>query len=173
MNKTNIVLTGLMGSGKTTVGNLLANELIDYEFVDTDEVIVDTMNMSINTIFEKYGEEKFRQIEKNVIANLIQEEKNIISLGGGAFEDTETREHLLKNSIVFYLKATVDTLYERIKNDNSRPLLLTESPKQKLEKLLEIREPHYNEAHIIIDTDLLSPYNIVKEIQRRLNEQYN
>ena len=171
MKKPNIILTGIMGSGKTTVGNLLATELSDYEFVDTDEVIVDTMNMSITNIFEKYGEEKFRQIEKNVILNLMQEENYIISLGGGAFEDKETRENLLKNAIVFYLEASCDTLFERIKNDNSRPLLMTENPKQKLASLLKIREPQYKEAHFIIDTNSLSPYNIVKEIQRRLNER--
>ena len=171
MNKTNIVLTGLMGSGKTTVGNLFALEYPEYEFADSDEIIVETMNMSVSTIFEKYGEEKFRQIEKNVIFNLTDSEKNIISLGGGAFEDSETRKSLLDNAVVFYLKASVDTLYERIKDDDSRPLLMTENPKQKLEELLKIREPHYNEAHYIIDTDLLSPYNIVKEIKRRLDER--
>ena len=171
MKKPNIILTGIMGSGKTTVGNLLAAELSDYEFVDTDEVIVDTMNMSITNIFEKYGEAKFRQIEKNVILNLMQEENYIISLGGGAFEDKETRENLLKNAIIFYLEASCDTLFERIKNDNSRPLLMTENPKQKLASLLKIREPQYKEAHFIIDTNSLSPYNIVKEIQRRLNER--
>ena len=128
------------------------------------------MGMSVNAIFEKYGENRFRQIEKIVILNLAEEENSVISLGGGAFEDDETRKTLLDNSTVFYLKASVDTLYERIKNDNSRPLLNTENPKQKLKELLDLREPHYNEAHYIIDTNSLSPYNIVKEIQRRLNE---
>ena len=171
MKQNNIVLTGLMGSGKTTVGNLLAESIDGFSFVDTDDVIVETMNMSINTIFEKYGEAKFRQIEKNVIFNLTEDENCIISLGGGAFEDDETRNFLLENSVVFYLKASVDTLYERIKNDNSRPLLNTVNPKQKLADLLNLRELHYNEAHYIIDTNSLSPYNIVKEIQGRLNER--
>ncbi|MBQ6516575.1 shikimate kinase [bacterium] len=170
MKQNNIVLTGLMGCGKTTVGNLLATSIDELSFVDTDDVIVETMGMSVNAIFEKYGENRFRQIEKIVILNLAEEENSVISLGGGAFEDDETRKTLLDNSTVFYLKASVDTLYERIKNDNSRPLLNTENPKQKLKELLDLREPHYNEAHYIIDTNSLSPYNIVKEIQRRLNE---
>ena len=171
MNQNNIVLTGLMGCGKTTVGKLLSETLEGFEFYDTDDVIVETMNMSVNTIFEKYGEEKFRQIEKNIIFNLAEDENCIISLGGGAFEDNETRNMLLKNSVVFYLKASVDTLYERIQNDDTRPLLNTVNPKKKLADLLNLREPHYNEAHYIIDTNLLSPYNVVKEIQRRLDEQ--
>ena len=171
MKQNNIVLTGLMGSGKTTVGNLLAKSIDGFNFVDTDDVIVETMNMSINAIFEKYGEAKFRQIEKNVILNLAEEENFVISLGGGAFEDEETRKTLLEKSTVFYLKASVDTLYERIKNDNSRPLLNTPNPKQKLSELLDLREPHYKEAHFVIDTNSLTPYNIVKEIQRRLNER--
>jgi len=173
MKQNNIVLTGLMGSGKTTVGNLLAENIDGFNFVDSDDIIVETMGMSVNAIFEKYGEERFRQIEKTVILNLAEEENSVISLGGGAFEDDETRKTLLDNSTVFYLKASVDTLYERIKNDNSRPLLNTENPKQKLAKLLDLREQHYNEAHYIIDTNSLSPYNIVKEIQRRLNERAN
>ena len=124
----NIVLTGLMGAGKSTVGKALSKILKDYTFVDVDSVIVDIEGMSITDIFEKKSEEYFRKIEKEIIQELSEEEDLIIALGGGAYEDKDTRE-TLKNCKVVYLKSSVDRLLSRIKDDKTRPLLQCEDPR--------------------------------------------
>ncbi|MCR5265477.1 MAG: shikimate kinase [Cyanobacteria bacterium RUI128] len=160
----NIVLTGLMGGGKSTVGKLLAKELTGYIFVDIDDVIVDLEGMTIPEIFEKKGEAYFREVEKNIIAEFSEEENLVIALGGGAFENEENRETLLNSGIVFYLRAGVDTLYERIKGDTNRPLLQCDNPKGKLEELLKKREPNYLKAHHAIDTDKMSLDKIIETI---------
>ena len=160
----NIVLTGLMGGGKSTVGKLLAKQLAGYVFVDTDDVIVDLEGMSIPEIFEKKGEAYFREVEKNIIAEFSEEENLVIALGGGAFENEENRENLLNSGNVFYLKADVNTLFERIKGDTNRPLLQCDNPKGKLEELLSKREPNYLKAHHTIDTISMSLDEIIETI---------
>ena len=164
----NIVLTGLMGSGKTTVGKLLTKKIKGYTLVDVDDVLQDLEGITITEIFETKGEEYFRNLEKEVISELAQEENLIISLGGGAYEDSETRDNLAENGVVFYLKAGADTLYDRIKDDNSRPLLACEDPKSKLEELLTKREPNYLKSDYVIETDGLEPDDIAEEIVKRL-----
>lgn len=160
----NIVLTGLMGAGKSTVGKALSKILKDYTFVDVDDVIVDIENMSIPDIFEKKGEEYFRKIEKEVIQELSEEEDLIIALGGGAFESDETRENLENNCATIYLKSSVERLFSRIKNDKNRPLLQCENPRGKLEELLKLREPNYLKADYIIETGNKNIDKIVEEI---------
>ena len=145
----NIVLTGLMGAGKSTVGKALAKVLKDYTFIDSDDVIVDIEGMTIPEIFEKKGEPYFREVEKSIISELSEEEDLIIALGGGAFESEETRKNLENNCITIYLKSSVDRLLNRIKDDKNRPLLQCENPKGKLEELLEKREPNYLKADYI------------------------
>ena len=166
----NIVLTGLMGAGKSTVGKALSKILKDYTFVDVDDVIVDIEGMSIPDIFEKKGEEYFRKIEKEVIQELSEEEDLIIALGGGAFEDKETRETLEENCKVIYLKSNVDRLFSRIKNDKNRPLLQCNDPKGKLEELLKLREPNYLKADYIIETGNKNIDEIVEEILEIIEE---
>ena len=160
----NIILTGLMGGGKSTVGKLLVKQMTGYIFVDVDDVIVDLEGMSIPEIFEKKGEAYFREVEKNIISEFSEEENLVIALGGGAFEDEENRKKLLNSGIVFYLKAGVDTLYERIKNDTNRPLLQCENPKGKLEELLIKREPNYLKSHHTICTDNQSMEDVINNI---------
>ena len=160
----NIVLTGLMGAGKSTVGKALAKVLKDYTFIDVDDVIVDIEGMSIPDIFEKKSEAYFRKVEQNVIRELSEEEDLIIALGGGAFECEETRENLKNNCITVYLKSSVERLFSRIENDNNRPLLQCENPKDKLSELLEKREPNYLKADFIIETDNKKIDEIVEEI---------
>ena len=160
----NIVLTGLMGGGKSSVGKMIAKQLKNYTFVDVDDVIVDLEGMSIPEIFSKKTEKYFRETEKNVIAELSEEENLIIALGGGAFEDKETREKLKENSIVFYLKADVNTLYDRIKDDTNRPLLQCDNPMEKLKELLEKREPNYLKADYVIDTEGINTSDIAKKV---------
>lgn len=164
----NIVLIGLMGAGKTTVGKYLAGILQEYTFVDVDEEIEKRENKKISQIFEEKSEEYFRELETDVIENIVQNQNQVISIGGGAFEKEKNRELLLKNSKVFYLKAGTDTLFERIKGDNTRPLLNCENPKDKLKKLLEIREVNYKKAHFIIETDNKTIDEIKSEIIKEI-----
>jgi len=160
----NIILTGLMGAGKSTVGKALSKIFKDYTFVDVDDVIVDIEGMTIPEIFEKKSEKYFRQVEKQVIEELSEEEDLIIALGGGAFEDKETRILLEETGKVFYLKSSVERLFSRIKNDKNRPLLQCENPQEKLRELLKIREPNYLQAEFIIDTDDKEITEIADEI---------
>jgi shikimate kinase len=160
----NIVLTGLMGAGKSTVGKALAKVLKDYTFIDSDDVIVDIEGMTIPEIFEKKGEPYFREVEKSIISELSEEEDLIIALGGGAFESEDTRKNLENNCITIYLKSSVDRLLNRIKDDKNRQLLQCENPKGKLEELLEKREPNYLKADYIIETGNKNIDEIVEEI---------
>ena len=160
----NIVLTGLMGAGKSTVGKSLSKVLKDYTFVDIDDVIVDIEGMSVPEIFEQKSESYFRKIEKEVISELAEEEGLIIALGGGAYEDKETREKLEISGKVFYLKSSVDRLLSRIKNDKNRPLLQCENPRSRLEELLKKREINYLKADYIIETDNKNTDDIVDNI---------
>lgn len=160
----NIVLTGLMGCGKTTVGKLISKKLKDYTFIDIDEVIVDIEGMSIPEIFEKKSEKYFRELEEKIIEELSLEENLIIATGGGAFESEKNRTNLVENGITFYLKTSVDLLYERVQFDNNRPLLFCDNPKQKLEQLLDKREPNYLKSDFVIITDNLDIADIVDDI---------
>ena len=160
----NIVLTGLMGCGKTSVGKALSRILKDYTFIDVDDVIVDIESSSISDIFSTKGEAYFREIEKNIIKELSDEEDLIIALGGGAFEAAETREVLSQTGIVFYLKANVETLYNRLKTDTTRPLLQSENPKETLKELLIKREPNYIKAEYTIEVDNKDINTIAEEI---------
>ncbi|MBO6273808.1 shikimate kinase [bacterium] len=165
---TNIILTGLMGCGKSSVGKLLAKQLSGYIFIDIDDVIVDLEGMSIPDIFAKKSENYFREQEKELIKQFSEEEGLVIALGGGSFENEESRNILLETGKVIYLKANADTLYERIKGDKNRPLLQCENPKNKLEELLEKREKNYNKANFIIETDNKNFDTIIEEIIENL-----
>ena len=160
----NIVLTGLMGCGKTTVGKALSKELKGYIFIDLDEVIVDLEGMSIPDIFAKKSENYFRELEERLIEEFSQEENLIIALGGGAFESEANRDNLSETGKVFYLKAGIDTLYERVKNDTNRPLLNCENPKDKLKELLKKRESNYLKAEYTVDITGKKISDIVSEI---------
>ena len=166
----NIVLTGLMGCGKTTVGKVLKKILKDYTFIDIDDVIVDIEGMSIPEIFEKKGETYFREVEQNIIGELSEEEDLIIALGGGAFESGVNRKNLSENGMIFYLKASVDTLYNNVKGDTNRPLLNCDNPRGKLEELLKKREPNYMKADYVINTDGVDVDKLAEDILAYLEE---
>lgn len=166
----NIVLTGLMGCGKSTVAKLISKELKGYICVDTDDVIADIEGMSISDIFEKKSEKYFRELEERVIAELAQEESLVISLGGGAFESEVNRDNLAEGGVTVYLKTSPDILYERIKDDSTRPLLRCDNPKLKLEELLKQREPNYLKSEFVITTDNKTPKEVVDEILASIQE---
>jgi len=166
----NIVLEGFMGSGKSTVSELLSEELM-LELIDTDEVIEDTEGRTINEIFETEGEASFREMETDLLEAIDSDHwrEFVISLGGGMPVKEENRELLRKIGKVVYLRAKPETIFERVKDDDKRPLLKTEDPLAKIEELLEKRAAFYEDvADMIIDTDSKSPLEITKEIIDKL-----
>jgi len=163
----NIILTGMSGCGKTTTAKELVKVLKDYVYIDIDEEIEKHEGKSINRIFEENGEQYFRNIEKFFIKNVLKSNNMIISIGGGAFEDEENRDLMLSDAHVIYLSASAQTIYNRLKNTNDRPLLKDISP-QKIENIMSKRVNNYKKAHITIDTDNKNIYNVVKEIEEWL-----
>jgi shikimate kinase len=142
-----VVLVGLMGVGKSTVGRKLAS-LLHRDFVDADDAIVEAAQLSIAEIFEQYGEPYFRDGERRVIARLIEERHGVIATGGGAFVDPTTRALILERAIAVWIDCDVDTLVERTARRNTRPLLRNGDPKQILTRLAAERAPFYAEAPI-------------------------
>tara|TARA_B100000579_G_scaffold423316_1_gene426352 strand:+ start:88 stop:699 length:612 start_codon:yes stop_codon:yes gene_type:complete len=147
-----IVLVGLMGAGKSSVGRLVAKKL-DLHFFDADNEIELAADCSIREIFEKYGEEAFRNCERRVISRLIKQTSCVIATGGGAFLNSETRELIEKNAISIWLKANLETLIQRTKGRRTRPLLNVKRPEEVLAELMELRHPIYQEANITIITN--------------------
>lgn len=142
-----IVLVGLMGVGKSTVGRRLAQRLA-LPFVDADHAIVEAAGMTIAEIFDRYGEDHFRDGERRVIARLMDGQPKVIATGGGAFINEQTRGLLLEKSIVIWLDADVETLLERVGRKNDRPLLRDGNPKEILMRLAQERNPVYAKAHV-------------------------
>ena len=154
-----------MGSGKTSAARALKKLFFDFSLIEIDELVVKKEKLSINEIFSKKGEVYFRKIEKETIDEVLKKENQIISLGGGSLENNFNFELAKKNSILFYLKADIDILYNRIKNNNDRPLLNCENPKEKLKNLLKMREENYKKSDYTIDVDFISPDITAKKIE--------
>lgn len=150
-----IVLVGMMGSGKTALGRQLAQRL-NLPFIDSDSEIEKATGMRIAHIFEEQGEAAFREIERIKIAKLLDGETCVLSTGGGAILNAETRQLIAQKSIAIWLKARLETLLARVAKDKSRPLLKTADPAARMQQLLEHRTPFYREAPIHIDTDVKS-----------------
>lgn len=166
----NIFLVGLMGAGKTTVGRLLSKRL-GKTFYDTDHEIESRTGVNIPVIFELEGESGFRKRETAAIADLVHQRDIVLATGGGAVLAKENREHLSQNGLVVYLRANVDELWHRTRNDKSRPLLQTDDPQARLQQLYTERDPLYREiADIIIDTGDQPVTVIVHELEESLKK---
>ena len=142
-----VVLVGLMGVGKSTVGRKLAS-LLQRDFVDADEAIVEAAQRSIPEIFETFGEAYFRDGERRVIARLMDESLGVIATGGGAFVDPATRALVLERGIAVWIDCDIDTLVERTARRGNRPLLKNGNPRDILTRLAQERAPFYGQAHI-------------------------
>lgn len=142
MNKYNIVLIGFMGSGKTTIGKRLS---LHYkkEFIDTDDFIEKKEGMKISEIFQKYGEEYFREKEEELCERFSIKKSKIISTGGGIIKNTKNMDNLKEGGKIFYLQTTAEKVIENLKNDNTRPLLQGDNKYEKVKALLEERTPLY------------------------------
>ena len=170
----NICLVGFMGSGKTSIGRLLAKRN-NMEFADTDEMIVNEQGMSIPAIFEKYGEAHFRDLEHELVIRLSLENglnNTVLSTGGGLVTFERNQEYLKKTGKVVYLKASAECIYERVKDDTNRPLLNTEDKLGKIKEMLSIREASYMKAaDVIVVTDGLSKAEVAEKIENLCNNK--
>ncbi len=161
----NIYLVGFMGSGKSTIGNILAQKL-NMKFVDVDTEIEKKEKMKISDIFKEKGEPYFRELEKKEIEKLIQKENLVVSTGGGLGADLENMKKMKKTGTVIWLDVPLNIILERCKNDQNRPLL--QQSIEDLKKLYENRKKVYSIADIHINVTNQTPEEIVKEILKRL-----
>jgi shikimate kinase len=164
-----VVLVGLMGVGKSTVGRRLAKRL-GLPFVDSDSAIEDAAGCTAAEVFERYGEEDFRDGERRLVARLIDGEARVIATGGGAFVDACTRQLLNERAITIWLDAPVDILAQRTARRDTRPLLKNGDPKGTLERLAEERRPSYQEAHIHVKSGDGAHKDVVDAIIQALEE---
>jgi shikimate kinase len=165
-----IVLVGLMGVGKTTVGRRLARRL-GLPFVDSDEEIERAADHEIKEIFDRFGEASFRDGERRVLRRLIAGERKVIATGGGAFMDSETRTLILQRCIAVWLDAEVGTLARRVARRGHRPLLAGKDPLPFLHALAEARNPVYAEAHLRVPSEAGPHERTVERIIEALAEQ--
>lgn len=167
-----IVLVGLMGAGKSTVGRRLARRL-GLPFVDSDAEIEGAAGLSAAELFERYGDADFRDGERRLVARLVDGTVRVIATGGGAFVDPRTRRLLNERAITVWLDAPVDVLAERTRRRDTRPLLRNSDPKATLERLSEEREPAYAEAHIRVKTGVGAHKDVVDSILQALEAHLN
>lgn len=158
-----IVLVGMMGAGKSSIGRRLAKKL-DLPFVDADAEIELAAGMPITDIFEHHGEEYFRSGEARVIARLLEQGRRVLATGGGAFMNPATRDLIGAKGISVWLKAEPDVLLRRIRRRSDRPLLRTPDPEATLKRLIEERYPVYTEADVTIHSRDVPHEIIVDEI---------
>ena len=163
----NIVFVGMMGSGKSAIGKRLAANL-DLPFMDADNEIEAAAGMSIPDIFDCFGEDHFRQGERKVIARLMEEGPMVLSTGGGAFMNDETRALIASNAVSIWLKADLETLLQRVKRKDNRPLLKTGDPEEIMSNLLKEREPFYGLANVAVESRNESHESVVEAVAESL-----
>ena len=165
----NIVLIGMAGVGKTTVGRVLSKK-IQRKFLDIDQEFEDQTKIRINDFFAIYGEKEFRKIERRIINDVLTKNKKlVVSAGGGIFSNDEIRDSIIKKSITFFLDSSIETLTERLKkNFSNRPLLNKGNLRNNIEKLYQKRIKDYMMAKHIILVDHLSVEDVVLNIIKRI-----
>ena len=161
-SKKNLILIGMMGSGKSTIGSLISKKL-NVKFIDIDNVLEDVTKMKIVEIFEKKGENFFRNLEEKITLKLLNSTNNVISLGGGGFINEKIRKEVLKNNFSFWLNCDTQTLLNRIKNSKKRPIAFNLSDSE-LTELIVKRTKIYSKAQFKINCHKLSKTEIVKKI---------
>lgn len=167
-NRKNIVLTGMMGSGKSSIAKALNMTLKEFILIDTDAQIEKEQDKSISNIFKLYGEEYFRDLENQVILKFSNTYNNIIATGGGSMENIVNLKNLQRNGIVFYLCASPNELFERVKNDTNRPILTKKNQQKEFEELLKKREQNYNLA----DYKIITTEKNINEIANEIIQKY-
>jgi len=169
----NIILVGLMGAGKSTIGRNLAKSL-GKKFYDSDRVIEERTGVDIATIFEIEGEQGFRDREEQVIAELCEQDNIVLATGGGSILRETNRQTMVKHGRVVYLRTSAELLYSRIRHDKKRPLMQTDSPLDTLKKLLDDREPYYMEvSDTVVMTGRQKVPVLVKRVAEALKQDAN
>ncbi len=164
----NIALIGFMGTGKSSVGRQVAAQL-HFQFVDTDELIESRVGQTISTIFAQAGEAAFRKIEKQIVAELSQSKKTVISTGGGLAANDANLESLKQHALVVCLWASPELIWERVRSQTHRPLLQDPDPLEKIRQLLAVREPFYKKADVLVNTDRRP----IKEVAQQVLHQFH
>ena len=163
LGKRNLVLIGLMGAGKSAIGRMTAQAL-GVPFVDSDHEIERVSRMSITDLFAAYGEAEFRALETRVIKRLLRSGPRVVSTGGGAYINENTRRHIKRGGLTVWLNADLDVLWERVNKRDTRPLLKTENPRQTLENLMNARYPIYAEADLTVMSRDVKKETMVEEV---------
>ncbi|MEO9613930.1 MAG: shikimate kinase [Nitratireductor sp.] len=151
LGKKTIVFTGLMGAGKTAIGRKVA-QVLDLPFIDSDHEIEAVSRLSVADLFALYGETEFRALERRVIARLLEEGGRVVSTGGGAFMNAQTRQAIAERAVSVWLKADIDVLMERVMKNRNRPLLKTSDPRAVMERLMAERHPVYALADVTVQS---------------------
>ena len=170
LGKKNICLIGLMGSGKSVIGKLLAQEL-RLRHYDSDKLIEKKLNKSINKIFTDQSESYFRNVEEDIVLSLLVKNNCVISLGGGSILSELTRKALFINSFSVYLKVDIEILYERLKKSKKRPLINNKDIKEKLIHLTQERNKYYRKANLIVN-NLKNTEEVLITIKAQLQKYY-
>ncbi len=163
-----IVLTGYMGTGKSSVGKRLAHRL-SYRFIDLDEMVIDVAGMSISDIFAQHGEPYFRQLESAALESACAEDGVVIATGGGAVIADKNRLQIRQNALVVNLTAGADEIQRRLADEDVRPLLRNNKSIEAIQDMLNVREQFYADADLRIDTTGKTVEEIVDVIASRLN----
>ena len=158
----NLVFLGMMGSGKSSIGKLVSKKL-NLPFIDVDNLIIENTGMSISKIFEKEGENYFRNLEEKTTLECLKKVKNVVSLGGGGFINAKIRKEVLANHFSFWLNWDESTLIKRVKDSNKRPLVF-KSTDQKIRTIIRTRSKIYSNAQFRINCNKLTKTEIVKKI---------
>jgi shikimate kinase len=164
----NIALIGFMGTGKSSVGRMLADQL-HFTFLDTDELVETRAGKSIAAIFAEEGEAAFRQREREVVAELSSRKRSIISTGGGVGANLDNLASLKEHALVVCLWASPENIWERVRHQSHRPLLQDGEPLAKIRRLLAEREPIYKQADVLLNTEVRS----VREVTQQVLHQFH
>jgi shikimate kinase len=163
LGKRNLVLIGLMGAGKSAIGRMTAQAL-GIPFIDSDHEIERVSRMSITDLFAAYGEAEFRALETRVIKRLLRSGPRVVSTGGGAYINENTRKHIKRGGLSVWLNADLDVLWERVNKRDTRPLLKTENPRQTLKNLMNARYPIYAQADLTVLSRDVKKETMVEEV---------
>ena len=163
----NIALIGFMGTGKTSVGRLVADQL-HFEYLDTDELIQTATGKTISDIFKNEGEKKFRELEEKIVEEISARTKTVIATGGGLPVNPKNLASLKTHALVVSLWSSPEKIWERVRHQSHRPLLHDENPQAKIRELLAAREPFYKQADVLLNTDVRS----VREVAHQVVHQF-
>jgi shikimate kinase len=163
----NLAIIGFMGTGKTSVGRLIAEQL-HFDYLDTDEMIQTHTGRTIADIFKTDGEPAFRALEQKVVAELASRVKTVVATGGGLPANPANLASLKTHALVVCLWASPETIWERVRNQSHRPLLHDADPQKKIRELLAAREPFYRQADVLLNTELRS----VREVAQQIVHQF-